>query len=167
MYLFIVKIRSALLVFITHKMALPILKMIRKPLAFPYTRQELDAMPADTLGKALANFLDKNNLELLPFYAKHDIKHILLSYEITDEGEGSLQCFMLGNGHISFPVLATVLYCFLTMPEHWHHFYKALRRGRRCPGISHWQWFGIIEQRVCVLQAMINAYPKKKNNENN
>jgi ubiquinone biosynthesis protein Coq4 len=56
---------------------------------------------------------------LLPYYARHDIKHILLDYDTKNEGEGCLQCFMLGNGHVSFPVVATVLYGWATMPEHW------------------------------------------------
>ena len=109
-YSFIKKCRSALLVYLTHKMALPVLRLIRKPIVFPYTAEELKHFPEGTLGKELVNFLEIKKLELLPYYAKHDIKHILLGYDTTDEGEGCLQCFMLGNRHVSFPVIATVLY---------------------------------------------------------
>ena len=76
------------------------------------------------------HFLEIKELRILPYYARHDMKHILLDYDTTDEGESCLQCFMLGNRHISFPVMATVLYGFITMPEHWRAFKKAYNRGK-------------------------------------
>lgn len=138
------KFRSRLLVFLTHHMALPVLKLIRKPEVFPYTTDELKQFPDGSLGKDLVLFLEEKQLKLLPYYARHDIKHILLEYDTTDEGEGCLQCFMLGNGRISFPVIATVLYGYLTMPEHWRAFRKAYRRGKQCQPIQDWKWFSIL-----------------------
>jgi ubiquinone biosynthesis protein Coq4 len=143
-YGFIKKIRSALLVYLTHKMALPVLKLIRKPVIFPYSAEELKNFPDETLGKDLVNFLKAKELHLLHYYAKHDIKHILLEYDTTDEGEVCLQCFMLGNGHISFPVIATVLYGLCTMPEYWASFKKAFRRGKQYLPIEGWKWFELL-----------------------
>jgi ubiquinone biosynthesis protein Coq4 len=156
-YGFIKKIRSALLVYLTHKMALPVLKLIRKPVIFPYSAEELKSFPADTLGKDLVNFLKKKELHLLPYYAKHDIKHILLGYDTTDEGEVCLQCFMLGNGHISFPVAATVLFGLITMPEHWKKFKAAYKRGGKCESIANWAWFEILQQPTQSLIQKVNA----------
>ena len=93
----ILKLRSDLLVWLTHKMALPLLKLIRKPERFPYSVENLQEFPDGTLGKDLVNFLQAKELHLLPYYARHDIKHILLGYDTTDEGEGSLQCFYAGQ----------------------------------------------------------------------
>lgn len=149
--------RSAVLVFLTHRMALPVLKLVRKPEIFPYTAEELNLFENGTLGKELHTFLQLNKLRLLPYYARHDIKHLLLDYCTTDEGEGCLQCFMLGNGHLSFPVIATVAYCFFTMPEYWHLFREAYRRGQLAPAISNWKWFEILGMETQVLQNKINA----------
>jgi len=155
MYKFIIKIRSKLLVYLTHRMALPVLRVIRKPEIFPYSREALKDFPEDTLGKDLIDFLESKKLALLPYYARHDIKHILLSYDTTDEGEGCLQCFMLGNGHISFPVIATVVYGFVTMPEYWPVFRKAFVRGRRSKRISDWKWFEILTEKTADLKNKI------------
>ncbi len=155
MYKFITKTRSALLVYLTHRMALPVLRIIRKPEIFPYSREALKAFPDKTLGKDLVNFLDEKQLDLLPYYARHDIKHILLNYDTTDEGEGCLQCFMLGNGHVSFPVVATVLYGFVTMPEYWGSFIKAFRRGKKLNSINDWKWFEILDQPTAELKLKI------------
>ncbi len=155
MYRVIVKLRSAVLVFLTHSIALPILKVVRKPQVFPYNRQQLLQMQEGTLGKALIKMLDANNLQLLPYYAKHDIKHILLGYDTTDKGEVCLQCFMLGNRHISFPVFITVVFGFIAVPEHWSSFIKAYKRGRQSNAIDGWKWFEILQEPVEVLQQKI------------
>jgi ubiquinone biosynthesis protein Coq4 len=150
------KTRSAILVYLTHRMALPVLRIIRKPEIFPFTPEELKNFPDETLGKDLINFLETKKLDLLPYYARHDIKHILLNYNTTDEGEGCLQCFMLGNGHVSFPVIATVVYAFFTMPEYWAAFRKAFARGRKCLPIADWKWFDILEQPTNLLIQQLN-----------
>ena len=156
MHKLIVQIRSRLLVFLTHNMALPILKMIRSPEKFPYTKEDLHQLPDGTLGKQLVTMLDSKQLKLLPYYAKHDIKHILLQYDTTDEGEVCLQCFMLGNKHLSFPVIATVLYGAFTMPEHWKSFRHAYDRGAKSTPINDWKWFNLLDQPVNVLINKIN-----------
>lgn len=158
------KWRARLLVFLTHKMALPVLRIIRKPVKFPYTAEELKGFAGGTLGKTLVEFLDKKELDLLPYYAKHDIKHILLQYDTTGEGEVCLQCFMMGNGHLSFPVLATVIYGFVTMPEYWKQFRKAYRRGKRYEYMESWKWFEVLGMPVAALR---NNMKLKKNYENN
>jgi len=157
MYQLLVKIRSAVLVYLTHRMALPILKFVRQPEIFPYSKQELMQLQAGTLGRDLVNFIDDKQLELLPYYARHDIKHILLNYDTTDEGEVCLQMFMLGNRHASFPVLATVLYGCITMPEHWSKFRKAFCRGRQSQSIKDWNWFELLVENTSGLRQQINS----------
>lgn len=157
LYHTLIRMRSAILVFLTHNMALPVLRFIRKPKIFPYTKEQLLHFPAGTLGKDLIIFLEEKNLQLLPHYAKHDIKHILLQYDTTDDGEVCLQCFMLGNGHLSFPVAATVLYGFVTMPEHWKKFVTAYLRGKQSLPIARWKWFEILQEPTTALIQKINT----------
>ena len=158
-YSILIRWRSGLLVFLTHNMALPVLRFIRRPKLFPYSAAELHQLPKGTLGKDLIDFLEARQLHLMPHYAKHDIKHILLDYDTTDEGEVCLQSFMLGNRHLSFPVAATVLYGFVTMPEHWSKFIAAYKRGHKSIRISKWNWFGLLHQPTLVLIAQINQPP--------
>lgn len=152
----LVIIRSRVLVFLTHNMALPLLRLVRRSEVFPYSARQLKDFPAGTLGFDLVHFLEQRNLQLLPYYARHDIKHILLQYDTTDKGEVCLQCFMLGNGHFSFPVAATVLYGFVTMPEYWKEFRAAYRRGRQSIPIADWAWFSLLLQPTDSLIYKIN-----------
>ena len=158
-YSILIRWRSGLLVFLTHNMALPALRFIRRPKRFPYNVAALHQLPKGTLGKDLIEFLEARQLQLMPHYAKHDIKHILLDYDTTDEGEVCLQSFMLGNRNLSFPVAATVLYGFITMPEHWSKFIAAYKRGRNSIRIASWNWFGLLHQPTLALIAQINQLP--------
>jgi len=156
MYKFFIITRSRILVWLTHSLALPMLKLVRKPEKFPYDFDQLQQFPNGTMGKALADFLDRKDLQLLTYYARHDMKHILLDYDTTDEGEGCLPCFMLGNGHISFPVLPTVMYCFVTMPEHWTKFKLAYQRGKQSPSLEAVEWFALLPESVSDLKKMLS-----------
>lgn len=156
MHKYIIKIRSQILVYLTHNMALPFLKFVRRPLKFPYSIETLMNMEDGSLGNDLHLFLKEKELDLLPYYAKHDIKHILFEYDTTDEGEVCLQCFMLGNKHISFPVVATVLYGFITMPEYWSKFIQAYKRGAKTISLANWQWFNLITEQTIILQKKLH-----------
>ena len=151
----IIKLRSAVLVLLTHKIALPMLRIIRRPNAFSYSKEELMNFPAGTLGNDLFLFLEKRKLPLLKHYARHDLKHVVLGYDTTDEGEACLQSFMLGNGRISFPVLATVAYGFLTMPEYWKNMRSAFREGKKAASIHGWQWNEILVEQTSELRNKI------------
>ncbi|MBS1566916.1 MAG: hypothetical protein JST39_21220 [Bacteroidetes bacterium] len=155
LYVKVVRLRSRLLVLLTHRLALPVLKLIRRPEVFPYTREQLQSMAEGSLGRDLAQMLDVNQFELLSHYAKHDMKHILLDYPTTDRGEVCLQAFMLGNRHLSFPVASTLLFGIFTMPEHWPAFADAWRRGRKAPPISGWNWPALMQVPTAVLKQRI------------
>ena len=151
----LITLRSVILVFLTHNIALPLLKKLRKPNSFLHTKDTLKGFGEGTLGKDLYWFLENRNLPLLNHYARHDLKHILLEYDTTDEGEVCLQSFMLGNGRISFPVLATVVYGLMTMPEHWKQIRIAYNRGRQAHSIHNWAWNEIVHQPTLALRNKI------------
>ena len=149
------KVRSNILVMLTHTIALPILKIVRRKKKFPYSMEELSALPFETVGNELWQLLNAENLRLLPYYERHDIKHVVLDYPFTDEGEAILQFFMLANGRVSFPVLATVLYGLITMPEYYSSFRKAWERGKRTKSLESMDWFGIMELPLATVQKQI------------
>lgn len=144
-----------MLVSLTHQVALPLLKKVRKPVRFDYDYGQLQRLPEGSLGKDLFYFLEKRNLPLLPHYARHDLKHVLLGFDTTDAGEICLQSFMLGNGRISFPVLATVLYGCITMPEYRAEMREAYRQGRRCTPFHGWDWNAVVVRPTRELRQII------------
>lgn len=150
------KLRSNILVLLTHTIALPILKMIRRKKKFPYSMEQLSALPYETVGNELWQLLNAANLRLLPYYERHDIKHVVLDYPFTDEGEVSLQFFMLANGRVSFPVLATVIYGLITMPEYYASFRNAYQRGKQAKDLSALDWFAIMQQPLADVRCQFS-----------
>lgn len=142
----IIKLRSAVLVWLTHRIGMPYFKLVRKPLNFPYTIQELSDLPEVTVGHHLFQFLHQHELVLLPYYEKHDIKHVLLDYPPTECGEVCLQSFMLANGRVTLPVIATVIYGICTMPEYWKQIHTAFLRGFRNPNLQATDWFALLHK---------------------
>lgn len=149
------KIRTQILVFLTHKIGMPYFKLVRKPVAFPYQIKELQQYPEQTVAHQLYKFLHDHQLDLLPYYEKHDIKHVLLDYPPTEKGEVSLQCFMLANGRITLPVLLAVGFGLLTMPEYWRDFGKAFRRGYQNKSLQNLNWFDLLPFSKQAIQAII------------
>nr|WP_294904557.1 Coq4 family protein [uncultured Lacibacter sp.] len=145
-------IRSSLLVILTHTFALPILKIVRRKKKFPYNMEQLSALPYETVGNEVWQAMNAHNLRLLPYYERHDIKHVVLNYPFTDEGEVCLQFFMLANGRVSFPVLATVIYGLATMPEYYASFRKAYQRGKEAGDISKLDWFAIMPEQITEVR---------------
>lgn len=139
--------RVRVLVFLTHSTALPVLKIIRKADPFPYSVAELKEMPEGTVGKDLSDFIAIKNINLLPGYERHDMKHFLLGYDITEEGEICMQCFMLGNGRISFPVLITVFFGLIFTPGYHKKMKQSYKRGKSLNAIHHWNWFALYHKK--------------------
>jgi hypothetical protein len=158
------QLRCYCMIFLTHHIALPVLKKIRNEEIFPYTMDQLTKMDTGTVGKDLANFLGSKKLPLLPHYARHDMKHVLLGFDTTEEGELCLQSFMLGNGRISLPVIATVLFGVLTSPEYWRKMHTAFRAGRNANCIHRWNWFTLVTQKTEDIRRNIFHF-KIKNHE--
>ncbi len=146
-----------MLVLLTHSIALPVLKIIRRKKKFSYSMEQLSALPYETVGNELWQKLNENNLHLLPYYEKHDIKHVVLQYPFTDEGEVCLQFFMLANGRISFPVISTVHYGMMTMPEYYSSFRTAYRKGKLAANLQDMDWFSIMTLPLCTVQEQIKG----------
>lgn len=149
------QIREQVLVYMAHRIGLPYFKLVRKKPTFPYTRAELESMPEGTVGQELHRFFQQNHLDLLPFYEKHDIKHVVLGYGATEDGEVCLQCFMLANGRWTIPVCIAVAYGILTMPEYWSKFRTAWKRGRSNRSLKEVDWFTLIPQPVTVIREQL------------
>lgn len=105
---------------------------------FEQKAKKLQELPDGTLGKDIANCLEKNGLRLVPNYESHDLKHVLLDFKMTPVDEIRMQAFMLGNRNYSIPSFAIFAFGALFLPELWKTFYKDFLNGRNAKPISTW-----------------------------
>ncbi|MGI4885807.1 MAG: hypothetical protein ACRYFR_12685 [Janthinobacterium lividum] len=96
----------------------------------------LSNLPDGTIGKELANCLLIRNLTLVPGFESHDLKHVVLGYEMEPIGEIRMQAFMLGNGNWTLPSVAIFLFGMLLLPQHWQLYWQDFQLGRQCPAVA-------------------------------
>lgn len=159
------KLRERILVFLAHDIGLPYFRLTRRQRSFPYTREALRHLPEGSVGSALFCFLKDNDLKLLPYYEKHDIKHVVLGYPPDEKGEICLQCCMLANGRFTLPVIATVLFGLLTMPEYYPAFYKAFVRGKKAAPLKSLQWFALMPYSLEAVRSRIFAHNQQESKQ--
>jgi hypothetical protein len=94
--------------------------------------------PEGSLGREIGDCLRRHGLHPLPFYESHDLKHVLLGYDMTPVDEIRLQAFMVGNGNHSLASLALFAIGAVLLPEEWPAFRRAFRRGKATVPISCW-----------------------------
>lgn len=106
----------------------------------PYEKKvaELHTLEEGTLGKDIAVCLENNKLRLVPGFESHDLKHVLLGFEMTPLDEIRMQAFMLGNGNISVPSVLIFIYGFLLLPNKWRQFYNDFKLGFASLPIKKW-----------------------------
>lgn len=100
--------------------------------------RQLQELPDGTLGKDIANCLEKHNLRLVPNYESHDLKHVLIDFKMTPVDEIRMQAFMLGNGNFSVPSFAIFIFGAVLLPELWATFYKDYKNGQNSTPIKSW-----------------------------
>ncbi len=149
------KLTEIIIKHLTHSFGLPVLKLIIKHNVLHYSKQELASFPDETLGKDVYLFLKANNMELLPHFETHDVKHVLLDYGINDVDEAKMQFFFLGNGTYSIPVLSATSFCLFLLPKHIPDFIKAYQRGKSCTNLKHIKLENFLFEKTATLKTKL------------
>ena len=119
-----------------------------------FYEQKLIAMrnlPPNTVGNDLAKILDANELQLIPKYEAHDLKHLILGYEMTTRDEIRMQAYLFGNGNYR---LSCILFLSsgILLPSRWEDFYSEYKKGKNAPSIINLSFDECIEKRTQDLR---------------
>ena len=126
--------------------------------------EELDKLEEGTLGKEIAKCLKENNLNLVPNYESHDLKHSLLNFKMTPLDEIRMQAFMIGNGNWSIPSLAIFIYGAILLPSKWKTFEKDFKEGRKAIPIKNWSIEEFADKQIDELrESLFNQRQRKLN----
>ena len=127
----------------------------KKTTPWPITIQQLNEYPSGTLGNALGQFLDAENLQMIPKFEDHDIMHILMNYKTTVVDEIRMQFFLLGNGKRSFYMLGSILLGTLLYFRYWKTFVQEFKIGKSCLPCHHWNYKHLLHEQVSLLRNLI------------
>lgn len=98
--------------------------------------ERLRGLSKGSVGKSVADCLDLHGYSFVPGFVSHDLKHVLLEYDMTPIGETRLQAFMLGNGNWSLPTLFFFLIGFVFKPFQTKVFWRDFINGYGYPSIK-------------------------------
>jgi ubiquinone biosynthesis protein Coq4 len=96
---------------------------------------------------------------LIGGFESHDLKHVLLGYEMTPVDEIRMQAFLFGNGCNSLVSFGFLLYGIILLPDQWSIFYSDFKMGLDAPRIIHLDVNSCAMMETKKLQAYILANP--------
>jgi len=123
--------------------------------AWVHSRQSLLQFPPKSLGRELAEFLCKENLNLLPKLEDHDVMHVLMRYKTTVVDEARMQFFLLGNRKRSVYALVCALASVFLIPEYLRTFYDEFQKGRQCAKVWAWDFRHLLHEPVDILRQLL------------
>lgn len=143
------------LVGITHPVYMKLFRRHRP--AWQQDRGSLKYYEAGSLGRALAYFLNKHDMDLIPCFENHDVFHVLLDYAPAVTAESEMQFCLLGNGKRSLFVLGICAIAWLAFPEYWSDFRRAFRRGKELRRFHHWYFEYLLNEPLEDLKKFIEG----------
>ncbi len=126
---------------------------LRRP-GWAISLQQLQRRPAGSLGRGMADFYEREQIQMMDGYERHDVFHVLLGYGTAIQEEGQLVFCLLGNGKRSVPTIASSLMAALFFPEYWGAFAEAYQRGQCARPFWHWQFEYLLSEPVSLLRQM-------------
>lgn len=127
--------------------------------------KNLKELPDGTLGKDIANCLEKNDLRLVPNFESHDLKHVLLNFKMTTVDEIRMQAFMLGNDNYSIPSFTIFIFGALLLPDLWSTFYTDFKNGQNSKPIKTWTIEEYAHCQTSTLKQIVENYSYTRQNK--
>ena len=159
-----IQLRSLLLISLVEKTKSIYIRWFnKKKKGWQISINDLKAYPKQTLGKDLADFLIKENFDLMSGLESHDVYHLILDYSTKVEDEAKMQFFLIGNGKKSLYAFGTSFLAFLTMPDQWLAFWKAYQQGKKALKVHLWDFRFLLKEKTEHLRALVKG---RKNNKN-
>lgn len=131
-------------------------KPFYQPAYWPFAHEDLFQMPKGSIGNDLAIYLEAKDFKLVEKYELHDVKHILLGYEMDTIGEIRLQCYLFGNGNQTLPVVLSTAFGLFIIPEHLITFYRDMKRGQKAKPISSLDYAQLVLENTTQARQNLN-----------
>ena len=124
-----------------------------------YNMDDCSKMKTNSLGHSLFKYLDENNFTFEPNLIRHDMKHILLNYEMKIEDELRLHAFLIGNKSYNLMGIVYLLTCLLIVPEMIMKLKKDYKKGKTATTLKHIQLQNYATYDLTTLRQKLNITP--------
>lgn len=152
------ELRNKTIEFLAVRVMFPIAGLIQRKSPGAISIESLLEMDSRSLGYALGCHMKHYRLQFIKGFEEHDMKHLVLGYDVTVPGEIRLSAFEFGAGNRSFMTMGVF---FLGIPlavDLWPQLIKDYRHGKKHKS------FRNIPFKKCLshpFQLMMERTPKK------
>jgi ubiquinone biosynthesis protein Coq4 len=150
------KFRRGLLKWLVENTSGIYLKTKSNQLNWIYNACKLHNFPLGSLGKELADFLNKNQVDLIPKAESHDVFHVITGFGIESEEEVAMQYWLLGNGRFKPYTIGACIVGMILLPDFWMKYLKSFKQGKDSPSIVGWDFeemlYADVNQIKCYVQ---------------
>jgi len=109
---------------------------ILKDRGWNYQLKDFGRMPKNSLGKRFYDYMVRNKIGYKPNLIQHDMKHILLGYEMKMPDEMHLHTYLMGNRSWNMLGMAYLAVCLAIVPEYLPKLRSDYRRGKLSQRLS-------------------------------
>ncbi|TDO95652.1 hypothetical protein [Flavobacterium sp. 245] len=118
----------------------------------------LRTLQLGTVGREVAEMLDSKQYRLIPKFENHDLKHIVLEYEMSMKDEIRMQAYLIGNGNFTFPCL--IFFSLGTFyPSIWKDLLNEYKQGKTTKSIHFLTLDDCMELKLIDIK---NEYGRRK-----
>ena len=122
-----------------------------------FTIEDYRQMPLNSLGRSVGDYLDDRGFSFVYNGHHHDIRHILLNYDMNPEGEVRMQAFMVGNNWTwNYKGWLAFLFGLVMLPELWGTLAKDWKRGKKARKINQVKWKNFLNDPIDELRLRFN-----------
>lgn len=124
-----------------------------------YTADDYRRMPENSMGKKLICYMDQHRIPFKPNLVRHDLKHILLGYEMRMPDELRIHAFLFGNRCYNAMGIIYLAICMLFVPEVTPCLWQDYKRGRKAIPLKKIDLSNFVEQDVDWCRQTWNISP--------
>lgn len=130
--------------------------LVLKDRHWPYRLNEYKNMDRNSLGFKYHQCISSKKIEYKANLIKHDMKHIILGYDMTIKNELNIVAFLLGNKSANKVSKLYLIICLLFVPEYITKLKKHYNRGQIAKRFKDFDLSTFVIQDLRSIQNQLN-----------
>ena len=127
-------------------------KLFKKNKPWEIQKNQLLAMPQETLGFHLGCFLIKYHFEIQPQLEDHDVVHVLTNTGVSVPEEIGMQYYLFGNGKRSLYMYLVILSGTCFYPTRFSYFKNQFQKGKTAHQFHYLDFSKMLLQPIATIQ---------------
>jgi len=121
-----------------------------------YEISDYQHMEVGSLGHKYYHLIASGQIEYKANLIKHDMKHIILGYDMTIKNELNIVAFLLGNKSANKISTIYLMTCLLLVPDYFLKLKKHYSRGKKAHRIRNYNLSDFVELNLKTIRKTLN-----------